>query len=67
MADTTDPRGADWSFWIRWYDDILEGNPQNWDMLHEIATTPDINWEASSREVNDKINGIVEAYALKNS
>ena len=36
-------------------------------MLHEIATTPDIDWEASSREVNDKINGIVEAYALKNS
>ena len=36
-------------------------------MLHEIATTPDIDWQASSREVNDKINGIVEAHALKNS
>lgn len=58
---------SDWSFWIKWYDDILAGNPQNWDLLHEIATTPDIDWEASAREVNDKINGIVEAYALKNS
>ena len=66
-ADTLDQRGADWSFWVKWYDDILAGNPQNWDMLHEIATTPDIDWEAPSREVNDKINGIVEAYALKNS
>ena len=66
-ADTPDKRGADWSFWIKWYDDILAGNPQNWKMLHQIATTPDIDWKASSREVNDKINGIVEAHALKNS
>ena len=66
-ADTPDKRGADWSFWIKWYDDILAGNSQNWKMLHQIATTPDIDWDASSREVNDKINGIVEAHALKNS
>ena len=66
-ADTASERGADWSFWIKWYDDILAGNPQNLDMLHEIATTPEIDWDAPSREVNDKINGIVEAYALKNS
>ena len=66
-ANTPDDRGADWSFWIKWYDDILAGNPQNWDMLHEIATTPDIDWDAPSREVNDKINGIVEKYALRNS
>ena len=33
-------------------------------MLHEIATTPDIDWDASSREVNDKINGIVTLYRL---
>ena len=61
-ADTPDQRGADWSFWVNWYDDILAGNPQNWDMLHEIATTPDIDWEASSREVNDTINEIVEKF-----
>ena len=66
-ANTPDDRSADWSFWIRWYDDILAGNLQNWDMLHEIATTPDIDREASSRKVNNKINRIVEAYALKNS
>jgi hypothetical protein len=63
-ADTPDERGADWSFWIKWYDDILAGNLQNWKMLHEIATTPDIDWDASSREVNDKINGIVTLYRL---
>lgn len=61
-ADTPDPRGADWSFWVKWYDDILAGNPQNWDMLHEIATTDAIDWNASAREVNDRINEIVENF-----
>ena len=64
-ADTPDERGADWSFWIKWYDDILAGNPQNWDMLHEIATTAAIDWVASTREVNDTINQIVERYRLR--
>ena len=64
-ADTPDPRGADWSFWVKWYDDILAGNPQNWDMLYEIATTDAIDWDASAREVNDRINQIVERYRLR--
>ena len=64
-ADTPNERGADWSFWIKWYDDILEGNPQNWDMLHEIATTDAIDWDASARQVNDTINQIVERYRLR--
>lgn len=61
-ADTPDERGADWSFWVKWYDDILAGNPQNWDMLYEIATTDAIDWNASAREVNDTINGILEKF-----
>ena len=64
-ADTPDPRGADWSFWVKWYDDILAGNPQNWDMLHEIATTDAIDWDAYAREVNDTINLIVERYRFR--
>ena len=64
-ADTPDERGADWSFWVKWYDDILAGNPQNWDMLYEIATTDAIDWDASAREVNDRINQIVERYRLR--
>ena len=61
-ADTPDDRGADWSFWVKWYDDILAGHPQNWDMLYEIATTDAIDWNASAREVNDTINRIVEKF-----
>lgn len=61
-SDTPDKRGADWSFWVKWYDDILAGNPQNWKMLHEIAIAFDINWKARARKVNDRINGIVEKF-----
>lgn len=61
-SDTPDKRGADWSFWVKWYDDILAGNPHNWKMLHEIAIAFDINWKARARKVNDRINGIVEKF-----
>ena len=61
-SDTPDKRGADWSFRVKWYDDILAGNPQNWKMLHEIAIAFDINWKARARKVNDRINGIVEKF-----
>ena len=64
-ADTRNERGADWSFWVKWYDDILAGNPQNWIMLHEIAISDAIDWNASAREVNDTINRIVEYYRLR--
>lgn len=64
-ADTRNERGADWSFWVKWYDDILAGNPQNWIMLHEIAISDAIDWNASAREVNDTINRIVERYRLR--
>jgi hypothetical protein len=64
-VDTTDDRGANWSFWVKWYDDILAGNPQNWNMLHEIATTDAIEWGASVRAVNDRINQILERYRLR--
>ena len=61
-SDTPDKRGADWSFWVKWYDIILAGNPQNWKMLHETAIAFDINWKACARKVNDRINGIVEKF-----
>ena len=59
LNDTDSDRGADWSFWVEWYDKILRGYPQDWDMLYEIAVSQDIDWEASPREVNAAIGRIV--------
>ena len=59
LNDTDPDRGADWSFWVEWYDKILRGDPQDWDMLYEIAISQDIDWEATPREVNAAIARIV--------
>ena len=59
LNDNDPKRGADWSFWVEWYDKILRGDPQDWDMLYEIAVSQDIDWEATPREVNAAIARIV--------
>ena len=63
LLNESDPKhGADWSFWVEWYDKIQRGDAQDWDMLYEIAVSQDINWEASPREVNEAIARIVEKF-----
>ena len=63
LLNDSDPKhGADWSFWIEWYDKILRGDAQDWDMLYEIAVSQDIDWEATPREVNAAIARIVEKF-----
>ena len=56
---------VDWSFWINWYDDLLQGREPNWDMLHEVATSKAIDWSAPNAEVNAAIGVIVDAYKPK--
>jgi hypothetical protein len=60
LNDTDPDRGADWSFWVAWYDKILRGDAQDWELLYEIAVSQEIDWEASPREVNEAIARIVE-------
>ena len=64
LNDTDPDRGADWSFWIDWYEKILRVDPQDWDLLYEVAVSDDIDWEASPREVNAAIARIVEKHRL---
>ncbi|WP_428548662.1 hypothetical protein [Profundibacter sp.] len=56
----------DWSFWINWYQDALEGREPDWDMLEEIALIPDEDWQKGPEHINNEvIAGIVEKYAKK--
>lgn len=66
-------RGAlpvDWSFWINWYQDALEGHePKSWKMLEEIAGIGDNHpiteedWEKGPKRVNFLIGEIQAKYA----
>lgn len=55
---------VDWSFWINWYDDLLQGREPNWDMLYEVATSKAIDWSAPNAEVNTAIGVIVDKHRL---
>lgn len=64
LADATSDcsRGGDWSFWIDWYEGLLEGRVQNTAIIIEIVTTDEIDWKASPRVVNKAISKIVENF-----
>ena len=53
-----------WEFWRDWYQDALDGVPQNWDMLTEIALIPTEEWEKGPEHVNGLIAKIQLKYAV---
>ncbi len=55
----------DWSFWIAWYDSVLEGKPLNADMLAEIAQINNADWGKGEAVVLPRIHDIWQRYQLK--
>ncbi|WP_436398148.1 hypothetical protein [Roseobacter sp. S98] len=54
---------ADWSFWIEWYEGILNGTPMDWDLIFRIATEiTEEEWEAGQAVVAGRIENIKAQY-----
>jgi hypothetical protein len=67
-ADVPDAINAQWTalndilkqnpafaFWRRWYQSVLDGGPQNWEMLQEIVLIDKKIWKAGPEAVAGKI------------
>lgn len=46
-----------WSFWIDWYEKVLTGAPQDWELLQAIVDH--VDWDGTAEEVNATIAWIV--------
>ena len=51
----TVPNGP-WAFWIDWYEKVLTGAPQDWDLLEAIVDQ--VDWDGAPEEVNRQIQQI---------
>ncbi|MEP1611536.1 MAG: hypothetical protein ABJL72_06380 [Roseobacter sp.] len=50
---------ADWSFWVEWYEAILNGTPLPWELTHRIALeVTDEEWDAGQVVVAKRIEKI---------
>lgn len=52
-----DAPGGD--FWIDWYQRALDGLPQNWPLLHDVALIDFAFWERGGKALDDAINNAV--------
>ena len=56
---------TNWSFWIDWYQRILDGRPQNWEMLEKSALIDPEDWDKGAEHVNGLIAETQARYAVK--
>lgn len=50
--------GPAWAFWIKWYQDMLDGVQPDWDLLERIALIDNAIWDAGPKAVADAIRDI---------
>ena len=55
------PGGA---FWIDWYQRALDGRPQNWPLLRDVALIDDAIWESGGGALDQAISQHVERHRL---
>jgi len=51
--------GKYWLFWIRWYDNVLAGVPQDLDFLSRVASIPMEVWQRGPEAVAERIEELV--------
>ncbi len=51
-------------FWIDWYRSVLDGRPQNWPMLRDIASIDDALWRGAGEPLDREISRIAERHRL---
>ncbi|MEM1432410.1 MAG: hypothetical protein AAGG09_23375 [Pseudomonadota bacterium] len=56
---------AAWSFWRRWYNGMLRGEPLPWDLQEQVALLPDEIWEAGPEAVAGRIAEIEARFEVK--
>ncbi|NNV48907.1 hypothetical protein GTF03_18395 [Roseobacter sp. HKCCD7415] len=57
--------GGPWTFWAKWYDRAMAGDPLPWDLQEQIALIPDKVWEAGPEAVAEEIARIEAEFDLR--
>ena len=61
-----DADDANWSFWIEWYEAILNGIPMPWELTHRIALeVTEAEWDAGQTVVAERIATIRLQFELE--
>jgi hypothetical protein len=59
----TEAGGLAWDFWTQFYENAIEGHPQDWPLLHDIALIPAEDWQGGPDRVHPIIEGILKRRA----